>query len=252
MRREGDIWVFAGPSLPPAARPATDAITWRPPAIAGDGLAALGGPRCIVLVDGFFDALPAIRHKELLALIEAGVRVIGGASMGALRAAELAGHGMIGIGAIFQAYASGRLVRDDEVAVLHGPVEMAWAALTLPLVNVRATLQSAVRERVIGGAAARRLRAVASEIFFQERTWPVLRAAAAGGGIAPDELARFHAWTATGYVDLKQRDARACVAAALATARLPPPAWPRRPTTTFMEALAAQVAAGLRPDPASS
>src|SRR5213076_1722914 len=150
----GRILVFAGPSLPPAARPVDGVFEWRAPAMAGDGLAALEeAPRAVVLIDGLFDRYPAIRHKELLALIEAGVPVVGGASMGALRAAELHTLGMIGVGRIFEAYASGRINGDDEVAVLHGPADMDWAALTVPLVNVRATLARALRERVIGAAA---------------------------------------------------------------------------------------------------
>ena len=46
----------------------------------------------------------------------AGTQVFGAASMGALRAAELAPFGMIGVGAIFAAYRDGRLTGDDEVA----------------------------------------------------------------------------------------------------------------------------------------
>ena len=79
-----------------------------------------------MLIDGLFDASPAVRHKELLQLMARGVPVIGAASMGALRAAELAPFGMIGVGRIFTAYAAGALVGDDEVALLHGPEELGW------------------------------------------------------------------------------------------------------------------------------
>jgi hypothetical protein len=240
--------------LPPAARPQRPDFVWRPPAVAGDGIAALDAkPRAVVLVDGLFDRYPAIRHKELLALIDAGVAVIGGASMGALRAAELHTLGMIGVGRIFQAYAAGRLAGDDEVAVLHGPEEMGWAPLTLPLVNVRATLARAVRGRIVSPAVARGLRAQAARIFFQERTWQTLLAAAAGAGVASAaELDAFAAWAGHGYVDLKQLDAQQCLAAALGPLSRPRGA-ARPPTpTVFTDALAAQVAAGRKPTPASS
>jgi hypothetical protein len=248
------IWVFVGPSMPPAVRPASDAFTWLPPAIAGDGFAALEAqPAAVVLIDGLFDHYPAIRHKELLALMESGVPVIGGASMGALRAAELHTLGMIGVGPIFEAYASGRIVGDDEVAVLHGPADMDWAPLTIPLVNVRATLVRAVRDGVIPVGAARRLRTRAAGIFYQDRTWRSLMAAASAAQDATrGELDRFAAWVERGYVDLKQLDALQCLETALA---LPPrrdaPGPPGR-STVFTDALAAQVSSGRKPNLAFS
>ena len=46
--------------------------------------------------------------------------VDGGGSLGALRAAECAHFGMIGVGEIFTRYMSGDLVDDCAVAQLHG------------------------------------------------------------------------------------------------------------------------------------
>jgi hypothetical protein len=219
--------------------------------MAGDGLAALeGGAGCVVLIDGLFDRYPAIRHKELLALIHAGVPVIGASSMGALRAAELHRHGMLGAGRIFAAYAAGRLVGDDEVCVLHGPAEMDWAPLTLPLVNVRATLVRAVRRRELARGAAREVLRAAAEIFFKERTWPALSAAMRPrfGEAAEVVVARLR----ESYVDLKQQDALDCIAIAAGL-------WigaPRRvsdgPQTAFTRVLARQVASGRRPQLASA
>jgi len=52
--------------------------------------------------------IAAVRlHHELLDALEEGVAVFGGASMGALRAAELWQHGMVGVGKIFRAYRDG-------------------------------------------------------------------------------------------------------------------------------------------------
>ena len=131
MNALGRIIVFAGPSLPPRARPVDPRLDWRPPAVAGDALAAMASRPCAVaLVDGLFDEWPAIRHKELLSLIAEGVAVFGGASMGALRAAELHTLGMIGVGHIFDAYRRGLIDADDEVAVLHGPAELGYPAVT--------------------------------------------------------------------------------------------------------------------------
>jgi hypothetical protein len=248
------VWVFAGPSLPAASRPKGKDFHWRPPAIAGDAIeASQARPSAVVLIDGLFDAYPAIRHKELLALVRQGVPVIGAASMGALRAAELHRFGMVGVGRVFDAYASGRIEGDDEVAVLHAPAEMGWAPLSLAQVNVRATLAHALRSRILDAADARALRDCSARIFFQDRTWrALLEAASAEKATSPEALSRFADWLPVGYVDLKQRDALAALAVAAA---LPAQATDgARPytETTFAAALARQVLAGLKPDPASA
>ena len=43
--------------------------------------------------------------------------------MGALRAAELSAHGMVGVGRIFGWYRDGVVVDDSEVALLHADAE---------------------------------------------------------------------------------------------------------------------------------
>ncbi len=238
MNREGPIIVHAGPSLPRDRRPADTRILWRPPAVAGDGLAALDlEPQAVVLIDGLFDEQPAIRHKELLVLLARGVRVSGAASMGALRAAELHRFGMEGVGRVFTAYARGRLTGDDEVALLHGPAELDWPGLTEALVNVRATLLRAVRSRVIGAPAARGLLRAAAAIFYKARTWDAVIASAG----ADLELERFAEWLPQGRFDLKRADAQACVARALEQAGAAPQAWPEPPATLFTAALAASI-----------
>ena len=86
-------------------------------------------PQAIGIIDGYFQWAPAVWHKEILWAIQQGVHVFGAASMGALRAAELAPFGMRGVGRIFEAYRDGVLPGsgdepfedDDEVAVVHGP-----------------------------------------------------------------------------------------------------------------------------------
>ena len=247
--RDSDaIVVFAGPSLPPSDRPRDPRLRWRPPAVAGDALALLEErPHAMVLIDGLFDEWPAIRHKELLSLMAEGVTVFGGASMGALRAAELHTLGMIGVGRIFEAYRRGLIDADDEVAVLHGPAAFDWSPLTEPLVNVRVTLRRAVRQKVVSQAAGRVLLEAARAIYYKHRTWAQVLAAAGADGAAPArELEAFRAWLPAGYVDQKRRDALACVKAALRHGRAAQPARPRPPRTFFSDALAEQVARGVR------
>jgi len=202
--------------------------------------------RAVVLIDGVFDRIPAVRHKELMLLMSRGVPVIGAASMGALRAAELGACGMIGVGRIFDAYASGRLVRDDEVALLHAPAQLGWAPLTEPLVNVRATLLRAVRARIAPVAVARDLLTLASAVFYKERTWPGLLDAARAAGVAPAELERLAGWLPAHRVDLKRADAQAALRYVL-TMEIPALRAPPPPATSFSAALAEQLA--WRPEP---
>jgi len=63
-----------------------------------------------------------VAHKEILDVLKKGVTVVGGSSMGALRAAELDAFGMVGAGRIYECYRSGRIEADDEVAVTYNPV----------------------------------------------------------------------------------------------------------------------------------
>lgn len=247
MNAAGEIIVFAGPSLPPAVRPRDQRLSWRPPARAGDCLEIdAEACRLVVLIDGVFDRTPAVRHKELMLLMSQGVPVVGAASMGALRAAELAACGMIGVGRIFHAYASGRLVRDDEVALLHAPAQLDWAPLTEPLVNVRATLSRAVRACVASAASARGLRALAGAIFYKERTWPAVLDAARAAGVASADLDPLEGWLPAHRVDLKRADAMSALQYALTT-EIPAPGVPPPPETSFSAALAEQMAQ--RPGP---
>ena len=101
--------VFLGPTLPAAdAASVLDAICL-PPVKLGRRLPrrVAPRPRAIGIVDGYFQWVPAVWHKEILWAIDQGVHVFGAASMGALRAAELAPFGMRGVGRIFEAYRDG-------------------------------------------------------------------------------------------------------------------------------------------------
>ena len=107
-RRAGRVVVVRGTEPPrPAGRrleiaASGPATSGRRPG-AGDVLAALAGPAAaLVLIDGYYFTVPAVTHKELLYALDAGVRVIGAASLGALRAAELAPLGMTGVGRVFE------------------------------------------------------------------------------------------------------------------------------------------------------
>ncbi|WP_375427400.1 YcaO-like family protein [uncultured Sphingomonas sp.] len=167
LRRRGRRPIlFAGPSLPAGWR--DERVELRPPAVCGDLAALLDDPPPAVgLVDGCFGIAPTVSHKELLELLAHGVAVLGGASLGAIRAAELAAFGMRGIGAIFLLYASGAVVRDDAVMLDHAPAELGHRPLTLALVDAEAAL----RVTPMPPDERRMLQRIVRTLSFRERTW---------------------------------------------------------------------------------
>jgi len=202
--------VFIGPTLGPAdARGQLDA-DYRPPASQGDVYrAALRRPRAIGIVDGYFESVPAVWHKEILWAMAQGIHVFGGASMGALRAAELAAFGMDGVGWIFEQYRDGALEDDDEVAVLHGPAGTGYVALSEAMVNIRRTLAAAASAGVLDADAAAALARIAKALFYKDRSYAALLERAGRAGLAAATIDRFAAWLPGGRIDQKRLDALA-------------------------------------------
>jgi hypothetical protein len=206
--------VFAGPTLAPAKVRAAGDFVCLPPVAQGDVYRAVqAGARAIGIIDGYFEGVPAVWHKEILWAIAQGVPVFGSASMGALRGAELCAFGMRGVGRIFEGYRNGSLEDDDDVAVLHGPAETGYVALSEPMVNVRATLENAVAGKVIPTATGQTLAALAKGLFYQERTWEALFSKAVSTGLPGHEITALRGWLPGGRVDLKAEDAVAMLTA---------------------------------------
>ena len=141
--------VFIGPSLVRSEIEAAGVVCLPPVALGDVYRVAQSKPRAIGIVDGYFEGVPSVWHKEILWAMAQGIHVFGSASMGALRAAELHAFGMRGVGRIFEWYCDGTLEDDDEVAVLHGPAEAGYVALSEPMVNIRTTLADAQQQKVI-------------------------------------------------------------------------------------------------------
>ena len=159
--------LFAGPSIAGLEVPGD--IELRPPAHCGDLAALLDDPPAALgLIDGYFKIAPTVWHKEILSLLSLGTRVVGGASLGALRAAELERFGMAGVGAIFHGYRSGMLVRDDAVMLVHAPAELGYAPLSVPLVDAEHALLGAE----LPTAARRTMQRIVRRAPFETRTWP--------------------------------------------------------------------------------
>lgn len=208
--------VFVGPTLAvDKARAVCPGVILLPPARQGDvyRVATHLRPDAIGIVDGFFSHVPSVWHKEILYAISEGIAVYGSASMGALRAAELGQFGMIGIGRIFEAYRDGVLEPyeapfedDDEVAVLHGPQELSYLALSEALVNIRCTFARAANEDIIKSATRDILVKSGKGLFYQQRSYDAILDRAPDG-VEAGELKRLRAWLPGGKVDQKRADA---------------------------------------------
>ena len=147
--------IFAGPSLPPKLRPAADSsLDWRPPVRQGELYqAALARPSIIGVIDGYFEVTPTVWHKEILWAMSRGIHVFGSASLGALRAAELAAFGMEGVGTIVELYRDGVLEDDDEVAIAHGPAESGFVAASEAMVNIRHNKPARRRDLLVAASS---------------------------------------------------------------------------------------------------
>lgn len=167
------VHLFRGPTITQDQASAILPVTCHPPASQGDIYrVARQRPHVIALVDGVFGSVPTVWHHEILWAMTQGIHVFGAASMGALRAAELAHFGMHGVGKVFEAFLSGALEDDDEVAVLHLPQQGGFARVTEAMVDIRRTLDDAVRAEAVSPAAARCCAEVAKALHFSVRTYP--------------------------------------------------------------------------------
>jgi hypothetical protein len=93
--------VFVGPGLTEEdmSEIDTDLIDLHPPIRRGDLRDAMdAGYRIIAIIDGEFYQNLAVSPKEILVGLRDGRHIIGGSSMGALRAAEMDVYGMEGVG----------------------------------------------------------------------------------------------------------------------------------------------------------
>src|SRR5579871_1639739 len=204
--------IFTGPTISATDAAAYLDAAYLPPAAEGDVYrAAEQRPQAIGIIDGYFERVPSVWHKEILWALSQGIHVFGSASMGALRAAELHGFGMRGVGRIFEAIRDGTLEDDDEVAVVHGPAELGFVAASEPMVNIRATLARAEAEGVLGAASRGRLEVFAKSLFFPHRAWPAILDGAQD--VAATERARLRSWLPRGRVDQKREDALAMLRA---------------------------------------
>lgn len=164
--------VFSGPTLSKDELRALDPDAQHHAPVAHGDLfrANLNPGDSVLIIDGLYQQVPSIKHKEILDIISNGVKVSGCSSMGALRAAELHPYGMAGTGWVFEAYASGRVKADDAVSVLHGPGP-TYKVFTIPLVDIIATLDVLKTGGIILPSEEEELIEIISQMHYTDRTW---------------------------------------------------------------------------------
>ncbi len=229
------VHLFVGPTLRAPVREL--GVHVHGPAAQGDIYrVALQRPLAIGIVDGYFERQPAVWHKEILFALSQGILVLGAASMGALRAAELTAFGMRGVGAIYHRFASGELTDDDEVTVSHAGADEDYKATSQAMVNIRATLEKARAVSIISSDTESLLIDYFKSLWYPDRHLAVLqsrtpppqrkrfgsRLPARPVGPEVEALAKW--WRQPGhFVDAKQEDAIALLEmlAALHTQPIP-------------------------------
>lgn len=204
------VVVFIGPTLPlTEAQRALPGAQFLGPARRGDIARAVleRRPAVVVLIDGLFNTVPAVVHKEILFALSSGVHVIGAASMGALRAAELWTYGMEGIGEIFRRFQSGAWECDDEVAVTHGPAESGFRAASVALASIRLGLERACQRKLLTPDQAAGIVEELRAVFYPERSWQGVFAIAQNVGVSEHEIGDLKAFVAAEAPDAKRDDA---------------------------------------------
>lgn len=199
--------VFVGPTLDLVTARRYFSGKFLPPVAHGDFIrVALEKPAAIGIIDGYFDHAPAVWHKEILWALAQRIPVFGAASLGALRALELAPFGMIGVGEVFRAFEQGEIESDDEVTVAHMPEERGFECVSEALVNIRATVGRASKDKIVSLRFAEQAISLAKALHYTDRTWRRILARCSECYEAK-ETATFSDWLPTGRVDQKRIDA---------------------------------------------
>ena len=202
------IYIFTGPTLLGQEGEKILEAIYLPPASQGDIYRiALKRPIAIGIIDGYFERVPAIWHKEILWAMEQGIHVYGSASMGALRAAELFQFGMVGVGNIFEQYQNGNLEDDDEVVLVHGPEDENYISCSEPMVNIRRSFKEALNNNIISVTTYHSLIDISKNIFYPNRIYNNILAIAEKKGLIKEELFLLKNWLKINKFNQKKEDA---------------------------------------------
>ncbi|MBE6502800.1 MAG: TfuA-related McrA-glycine thioamidation protein [Methanobrevibacter sp.] len=126
-------------------------------------------PDIIGIIDGVFHQNSAVGHREILNVIKKGIEVYGASSMGALRASELDSLGMHGIGYVYNQYANGTIISDDDVAVMLDSETLK--PLSVPLINMNYIFTNAVNKNIITEDEKEELLKIAKKTYYPQRNY---------------------------------------------------------------------------------
>ncbi|KKH94373.1 TfuA domain protein core [Methanosarcina sp. 1.H.T.1A.1] len=164
------------------------------------------GYKVMGIIDGIFFDRAAVGHREIISALNAGVKVVGGASMGALRASELDTHGMTGVGKVYEWYRDGVIESDDEVAVSTNPD--TFEPISVPLVNIRETLKAALATGLISEKEHDGLLELAINTYYPDRSYLGLTKEGTKKGLIQEEKRKsLLDFCINSEVDLKRQDA---------------------------------------------
>lgn len=145
-------------------------VIYKRPIQRGDLSQALKeNPNIIGIIDGVFHQNSAVGHKEILNVLKKGIEVFGASSMGALRASELDTLGMVGIGYVYNQYASGEVDSDDDVAVMLDSETLD--PLSEPLINMKYVFENAVTEDILTSDEKDELLGIAKKTYYPKRSY---------------------------------------------------------------------------------
>lgn len=203
------IIIYAGLSIPfDEAREILDStedveVIYKRPIQRGDlSLALKEHPDIIGIIDGVFHQNSAVGHKEILNVINNGIKVYGASSMGALRASELDTLGMIGIGYCYEQYANGIIDSDDDVAVMLD--SQTLEPLSIPLISMRYVFDNAVAENILTENEKDELISIAKKTYYPQRNYSQILAESSLNPSKKDNLINFIRESP----DIKKEDAK--------------------------------------------
>lgn len=200
--------IFTGPSLSfEEVKQYDPDIECHPPVSRGDVKRIVElGIKIIGIIDGIFYNRAAVSHREILDALRSGVVVVGGSSMGALRAYELDKFGMIGIGKIYSCYKKGVIEADDEVALAFNPI--TYEAVSVPLINIRHALKALEETKILDVKQRDKILKIAQNLFYPDRRFEtILENALREKVIGAEDAKRIATFIKVSDVDLKKQDA---------------------------------------------
>lgn len=240
--------VFLGSSLDHTSARSILSADYFPPIRMGDIYRLLAANLdTIIIIDGEFHTSTPIWQREILYALKNGITVIGAASMGALRALELAPYGMIGTGVIYDWYKHGLIEGDDEVSLLHASAEQGYKNISEPLVNIRYTLAQADKAGLLTTEERNSLLCYLKKTYYGYRTYPLLLEVPDFQNIPAARQERLRQFIKDQAFDLKRKDAQDTLKAhadgkwkrsvSISKPTLTPTDYPNRPLELLMRGL---------------